>query len=150
MSAGKSIRLKNTPLTGTTFPSVKESFCRPAARRIVFWPRCLHSDTLSPSVFFSKSQRKSPMESVFHRETLFSADRRPGQVFSSRPMSPLRYIVALEIFSKSCHGNPIGDFRRNTFKAPGEEGPQVIFRPIADPAKFFRAARCLHSDTLSP
>ena len=64
------------------------------------------------------------MESVFHRETLFSADRRPGQVFSSRPMSPLRYI---------------GDLRRNTFKAPGEEGPQVNGEPsgpkvFADPA----------------
>ena len=31
--------------------------------------------------------------------------------FLSRPMSPLRYIVALEIFSKSCHGNPMGTGR---------------------------------------
>ena len=55
------------------------------------------------------------------------------------PMSSLRYIVALEIFSKSQRKSPTESFFIG----------KLFFRPIADPAKFFRAVPCFHSDTLS-
>ena len=55
------------------------------------------------------------------------ANRRSGQIFSSRPMSPLRCIIASEIFSKSCDGNPMENF----FIGEGK------FLPTRRPAYFF-------------
>ena len=55
------------------------------------------------------------------------------------PMSSLRYIVALEIFSKSQRKSPTESFFIG----------ELFFEPIADPAKFFRAVPCFHSDALS-
>ena len=170
----------------------------------------------APSLTYSEHLTSQTLQATFFFEPKdFAsrppppADRRSGQIFSSRPMSPLRCTVASETFSKSCDGNPmenffIGDFDffgrkkhtaekntplpwkafhrgRKVFADPAAggllAGPDVFtpihsrlrffsksqrksptesffigklfFRPIADPAKFFRAVPCFHSDTLS-
>ena len=99
------------------FPSGKGSFCRPGRRRVIFRPRCFHSDAVSPlSIFFQVPTHISQGE-LSHRGTFFRADRGSGQIFSSRPMFPLR-----------CTG---------FFPSPAWEIPLKLF---SSPKWFFRRA----------
>ena len=90
----------------------------------------------APSLTYSEHLTSQTLQATFFFEPKdFAsrppppADRRSGQIFSSRPMSPLRCTVAFEIFSKSCDGNPIENF----FIGEGK------FLPTRRPAYFFRA-----------
>ena len=69
-----------------------------------------HLDGRSVGRSVGRSIGRSVGRSIGRSDPPPPADRRPGQVFSSRPMSPLRCTVAFEIFSKSCDGNPIENF----------------------------------------
>ena len=111
----KSIMIMGNPMEH--FPSGKGSFCRPGRRRVIFRPRCFHSDAVSPlSIFFQVPTHISQGE-LSHRGTFFRADRGSGQIFSSRPMFPLR-----------CTG---------FFPSPAWEIPLKLF---SSPKWFFRRA----------
>ena len=116
---------------------------------------CLHSDALSRPKFFLSPATEIPWK-IFSSGTFFFGrkkhtaekthpchgqlsigegkflpTRRPADCFLA-PMSSLRYIVALEIFSKSQRKSPTESFFIG----------KLFFRPMADPAKFFRAVPC--------
>ena len=136
-SAEKTHLCKNTPLPRTTFPSGKESFCRPGGRRIIFWPRCFHSDTQSPPIFFLSPNAYLPSRTFSSGNSFLRPIADPVIFFRAVPCSHSDTLSGPRFFPSPAWEIPLKIFRRGRKVSGGLFSGPDVFTPIHSRLRFF-------------